>query len=75
MSQRQWNLIEDAVRRQEAGLGWAGLGWTGLDWAGLDLVGLDCAERHKHQIKTFVFVGENEESFHWKQLNWGPGMN
>ena len=45
---------------QEAGLGWAGLGW---------------AERHKHQIKTFVFVGENEESFHCKQLNWGPGMN
>ena len=65
MSQRQWNLIEDAVRRQEAGLCWAGLGWAGLGWA----------ERHKHQIKTFVFVGENEESFHWKQLNWGPGMN
>ena len=56
-------------------LGWTGLGWARLGWAGLGWAGLGWAERHKHQIKTFVFVGENEESFHWKQLNWGPGMN
>ena len=47
MSQRQWNLIEDAVRRQEAGL--AGLGDTNIK---LKLLSL--SEKMKK-----VFTGNN----------------
>ena len=49
MSQRQWNLIEDAVWRQEAGLGWAGLGDTNIK---LKLLSL--SEKMKK-----VFTGNN----------------